>query len=165
MIKRGTQIVNDVADADAYFFDRSGEIGHGLKTDDVIAGLSVRIRPQGGSISFALKERPDVIMEGLTMLFGPIDFGEATFEGGSIHALYSKYEGQEDAENSQGPRNSRANKRRRVQGVGKSGRANKATQDFNSPTPPEEVTSQTAHDHRHGDCIAKHTHLGSPEDV
>jgi len=35
----------------------------------------------------------------------------------------------------------------------------------NSEASPEEVASQTEHDHPRGDCNATHTHLGSPEDA
>ena len=74
-------------------------------------------------------------------------------------------EQQADSENSQGPRNSRANKRGRVQGVGKGGGANQATQALNSPTPPEQVASQIEHGHPLGGYTAKHIHSGSLEDA
>jgi hypothetical protein len=42
---------------------------------------------------------------------------------------------------------------------------NETNQAINSPSPPEEVESQTVHERPHGDYISKHTHLGSLEDA
>jgi hypothetical protein len=92
MVKGGSEVVDDVSDADADLFLESREIGHGLKAKDVVPGLAIEIGSHGGAISTVLEGRQDVLIKAVSVFFGPSDFGPAAFQGGFVHEFLSERE-------------------------------------------------------------------------
>src|SRR3990172_6292909 len=141
VVQRRAEIVDDFAYDDARSLLKRGEVGHGLQAEDVVSGLRVRIGSHGGPVSLVLKEFPNLLIKGIAEFFGPIDLRPAAFERWLVHGVYSgrgRQEAEEEAEEAEGPRDTRARARRLAARPQEGGEA------LNSTQPPAEVASRTA---------------------
>lgn len=89
---------------------------------------------------------------------------ELEYEPAWWNGVRCSHESQRQAIETEDPKGTR-NPRPRTRGRSSRPQESGEGQALNSEASPEEVVSQTEHDHPRGDCSATHTHLGSPEDV
>jgi hypothetical protein len=161
IIQCRTQTMNNFANQEP---PRDGILFDKVRLDEIIAAFYVLIN--GSSVRLTCDERPNFPIEDIKVLLRPVD----TSEGIShlLHMLYS-LQGDSDVKSKSGKAKDATRIRDTCPEKGRGSRYPKkggeAHQALNSQPPPEEVESQTAREHHHGGCIAKHTHLGSLEDA
>lgn len=159
VIKRRSHIVTGIANKQGKFRRNGFSL---LKPEQALSCLSLSYKFSDGSIRLTLQEPLHQVIDDLEVFVSSAEFEENTIE--RMHMLYSDYGRKEhgDTKNTTRVRDTRTQEKGRVRRTRKGGETDQAP---SSPPPPEEVKSQTETNHRSGGYTAKHTRLGSPEDV
>jgi len=149
MVERTPEVIQHFSDAQTQVF------GHGRYVNEAVECISrIRFELFCDTIRFGITQGYQLHAQSLTLFSGPGKFNVGTFEGGHNDTL------QKDSGNSKRTRNSHSHKGR----VRTQPQKGSEAEQVNAPK-SEEVESQTSSDLHLGDCISKHIHSGSLEDV
>lgn len=165
IIKRRSQVMHDVPDANGDLFTETGKVGYVFDIEDVVAALRLELGAEMWLIRFNREKLVDIPLKAIAVVFGPVDLGPATIEGNLVHELdYGReQEIRGQAKDPQGSRDSRPHAGRRDACLQEGGEARRP-EGIREP-PPSEVASETSPNHRLGGYTAKHTHSGTHEDA
>jgi hypothetical protein len=154
------KVVEGTSEVVEHFPDAQANIiRHGRHVSETIDLISrIRFGLFCDNIGFEVTEGRQFSGQFLALFLGPVAFSERTIKGGNHEQDSSQ------TKDSSGIRDTYSTEGRGSRSLREGDQTNQAKV-LNSPPPLEEVKSQTAYERHHGDCISKHTHLGSPEDA